>query len=89
MTTPPAGNAPSELELLRRVAAAAVWVIESNGDDVVGRDGRGRFGINAIMANGQLASALKDLQFHYEVENSFAEERENAARLAAKLREKP
>lgn len=81
-----ASNVPTEIDLLRRIASAAIWAIESNGDDVVGRDGRTRVGVNWVSANGELARTLEDLRLHYGIENRHAEERERAAALEAQMR---
>lgn len=78
-------NAPKEIELLRRVAAAARWAIDANGDDAVGNDGRSRVGVNWIMAQGELAGALTALQEHYEIPNTFAEARQQAASIEQTL----
>lgn len=79
------GNAPTEVELLRRVASAARWAIDSNSDDIVGRDGRARVGLNWTMANGALATALAELAHHYNVRGLHDAERENAASIQASL----
>lgn len=78
-------NAPTELDLLRRVASAARWAIDSNKDDVVGRDGRARVGLNWTMANGALATALKELAQHYTLADLHDAERENAKSIQASL----
>lgn len=78
-------NAPTEIDLLRRVASAARWAIDSNRDDVVGRDGRARVGLNWIMANGALAKALGELAAHYDVSALHDAERDNAARVQTSL----
>lgn len=74
-------NAPTEIELLRRVASAARWSVDSNRDDVVGLDGRANVGLNWIMANGALAKALKELAQHYDIVALHDAERENAASI--------
>jgi hypothetical protein len=79
-------NIPSELELLRRVASAAAWAIQANGDDPVGRDGRSRVGLNWVMANGELNGALKALAEHFAVGDFHADERAKAAEIEEQLR---
>jgi hypothetical protein len=74
-------NSPTELDLLRRVASAARWAIDSNRDDAVGRDGRARVGLNWIKANGALNAALKELAAHYAVPALHDAEREEAATI--------
>lgn len=80
-------NKPSELDLLRHVASAAEWVIESNGDDPVGRDGRSPVGINWISANGALNKALADLRELYGIENRHLTEREHARGIEFTMRD--
>lgn len=79
-------NRPTELELLRRVASAVVWAIESNRDDVVGRDGRARVGMNWVAANGALNGALRDLREHYPPADMHEAGRAEAASIEAMLR---
>lgn len=81
-------NKPSELELLRRVASAAEWVIKSNGEDVVGRDGRARVGLLWTIANGQLNGELRRLRELYGIEDQHAAERADAESLKASLARK-
>ena len=78
-------NVPTEMDLLRCVASAARWAIDSNRDDPVGRDGRARVGLNWIMANGALANALTELARHYEVMAMHDAERKAAANTQASL----
>ena len=68
-------NRSSEIDLLRRVASAARWAIDSNGDDRVGRDGRARVGLNWISANIELNRAIKALAEHYPIAEQFEKER--------------
>ncbi len=81
-------NVPTEIELLRRVASAGRWAIDANGDDVVGKDGRSRVGLNWVMANGALNQALKDLQEHFAVSDCFDDRRKEAADMEAMMRPK-
>ena len=76
------GNKSSEVDLLRRVASAAEWVIRSNGDDPVGRDGRARVGINWVMANGELNKALRSLREQYGIEDHHVDQKAQAVDYA-------
>lgn len=80
-------NPPTETELLRRVASAAAWAIQSNRDDPVGRDGRARVGLNRIAANGALNRALKELREHYELSDVHETERGEAQEMETTLRD--
>lgn len=46
---------------IERLVEAAVRSIQANGDDPVGKDGRTRWSIAKAMADGDMASALRDL----------------------------
>ena len=81
-------NAPSELELLRCVASAAAWAIQSNGDDPVGRDGRAAVGFNWVAANGALNKALRALAEHYPLVNLHIAERAEAEEMQGLLMRK-
>lgn len=79
-------NTPTELELLRRVASAAEWAIETNGDHVVGRDGRSRVGINEVLAHGALNKALGELRERYGIDGRLhIAEREEARGLMLQM----
>lgn len=81
-------NAPTELELLRAVASAAHWAIASNADDVVGRDGRSRVGLNWVAANGALNKALHALREHHGIVDLHSEQRAEVAELEQAMRPK-
>jgi hypothetical protein len=78
-------NKRSEVELLKDVASAARWAIDSNGDDPVKRDGRARVGINWVMANGALAVALNALAEHYGLDDRHGESRQQAQEMQEAL----
>lgn len=77
---------PSEIELLRSIASAARWVIDANGDDAVGRDGRARVGINWVMAAGELNEALQTYAQHFEMPTCHQAARAKAAEMDTLLR---
>lgn len=79
-------NVPTEIDLLRKVASAAQWAIEANGDHVIGQDGRVRVGINEVMAHSALNRALGDLREHYSIDvNLHLTERSTARGLVLEM----
>lgn len=84
-----ADNKRSEVDLLKDVASAARWAIDSNGDDPVRRDGRARVGVNWVMANSALARALNALAEQYGLDDRHGDGRQQAREMHESLYGKP